>query len=87
MRIKITVELEGEPNIYLEVTEQQVARLLGMPQSTICMMRHQGRGPKVHHFEGKVSPRYRLIDVIRFAQKQVRVSFRGKLDWRERNAG
>lgn len=76
MRLKISVELEGEADLTRQLTEEETAALLNVPRNLLCMMRLEGKGPRVWRIEGKASPRYRLLDVLRFAQKHVRFSFR-----------
>jgi hypothetical protein len=74
MRLKIAVELEGEKDLTKQITEGEVAFLLGVSETSLRMLRLQSRGPRVWRIVDKVSPRFRLLDVLRYAQRHTRFS-------------
>jgi hypothetical protein len=74
-RLKISVELEGAPvaSLYEEVGEEEAAHILGIRPNMLRTMRHNGRSPRVNRL--RPEPMYRLIDLLRYAKKQVRLTF------------
>ncbi len=60
-------------DLYRQFNTDQAAEFLHVPKRNLEQMRHDGRGPLFVRFSRR-NVRYRLLDLIRYQEKQLRQS-------------
>ena len=63
----------AQAELYRQLTTAQAADFLNVPKRNLEQMRSEGRGPLFVRFS-KRNVRYRLLDLIRYQEKQLRQS-------------